>query len=322
MARGTGEFYTLSELSKFQQTRMAKATIKTIVQNADLFEILKFDMCEELTYDVEVDRSLGEVGVRDINENWEAHRPTYKTKTERAAIFGGEVIHDVALLKGKGAKKKDQLKRKHYRMFSRALAFRITEDLIEGDTGVNDKTIPGWRVRARGTQSKLAGTNTGADLDLGKLNSAVGLVIGGGDCWLFNRSNQIQMLNLFQNIGSAGGGTPQAVWKQNEMGKQVMEYNGKKILVIERSDDGSTFLDFDEDPGDGNADTSSIYLLKIGEGYTHGFINGSKKDAMTIKDFGELQEGPRVMGRMEANIGLVVVQKRAFARLRGLNKAA
>lgn len=316
---GSGEYYTLAELSKSQSGAMAKATYKTIIQNVDLFQVIPFELNDDLTYDWEVDQALDIVGTRQINEDWVSHRPTTKTQTERAAIFGGEVEMDTALLHGKSSKDKGKLKSKAYRLFARGLAFKVTETILEGDIMVDDEVFDGLRSRAENTsatdQNKLITTGGGA-LTLAAVNDLGARVINGGDCFLYNRFNQVQMLNLAQNVS----GTALIEWNQTEFGKPIMMYAGKKILVIERQDNGSSYLGFDENPGDGTADTASIYLARIGEGFVYGFMTGTKSAAMDIKDFGELQAGPRVMGRMQAILGLVVAQPRAFARLHGVTK--
>ena len=48
------------------------------------------------------------------------------------------------------------------------------------------------------------------------------------------------------------------------LGEQLGAYANAPILVIQRRDDQSSILAFDEDPGDGGDDGASLYVANIG----------------------------------------------------------
>jgi hypothetical protein len=108
---------------------------------------------------------------------------------------------------------------------------------------------------------------------------------------------------------------------RNNFGQQVDRYAGADIAVVEYLGDGTTWLDFDEDPGDGTPDTTSIYLVYFGDDGVQLIYNGQNGKEMNVEDFGVLESRPRRMGRLETYIGMVIPHPRAAARLRGITNS-
>src|SRR3989337_1732385 len=102
---------------------------------------------------------------------------------------------------------------------------------------------------------------------------------------------------------------------QDAFGKQQIAYAGTPIRIVRREDDGSTFLGYDEDPGDGTSDTASVYCIRFSSDHVHGI---QSKSLPSVKDFGEVQAGPYPLGRIEWYCGVVVKHPRGAARLYGI----
>jgi hypothetical protein len=96
-------------------------------------------------------------------------------------------------------------------------------------------------------------------------------------------------------------------------GKQFTSYAGVPYLVIQRENDMTSILGFDEDPGDGGDDSSSLWLARFGREDCFSILgNGG---AWEVRDFGEQQAAPRVLGRCQIYVGLVTKHPRCIARV-------
>ena len=102
-------------------------------------------------------------------------------------------------------------------------------------------------------------------------------------------------------------------------GKQVMKYNDVPILLVERTDDGSTILDFDETQGT-DTTTASIYCVTFGdEEFVFGMLGAGGK--LETEDLGTSEVSPGKIGRVEFYPGLGIKHPRCAGRLKGVDKS-
>jgi len=207
------------------------------------------------------------------------------------------------------------LKAEKFRMKSRQAAIKFSETFFEGDTAVDPYAFDGIRKRLTGNQKILAGTG-GAALTLAMLDQLLDAVIGEN-----GQKNLYMSPTLRRKVTAlvrAQTGSSLITFTQDVFGRQQMAYAGAPIRIVRREDDGSTILDFDEDPGDAVSDTASVYCVREGTDFVHGIAN---KSLPGVKDFGEVEAGPYHLGRIEWYCGIVVKHPRAAARLYGVLNA-
>jgi hypothetical protein len=189
-----------------------------------------------------------------------------------------------------------ELKAQEYARKAKALAIEFDRAWFEGDDLVNDKEMVGLRRRLSGSQVILAGAG-GATLTLAMIDNLLDLVPFPNKRLYLNRTVRRKITAL---VNAAGG-----------------SYAGVPLKIMETSGDASTLLDYDEDPGDGTADTASMYVMAPGEETIHGIYNGDAK-VVEVQDWGEIPTAPQVLGRIEGYYGMVFKHPRAAARLRGI----
>jgi hypothetical protein len=204
-------------------------------------------------------------------------------------------------------------------MKARALARELERAVLEGDDLVNPSEMMGLRRRLTGNQVILAGAG-GATLTLGMVDVLLDSVDHSlGEVHLFmSKANRRKLTNL---VNALGGSVVLNYQGNNSLGVPIERYYSSPIHVVEDAWDASTLLAFDEDPGDGTADTSSIYAVAFGEELgVCGLISGGDGDPLvSVREVGETTSGPPgIVGRIECYPGLMIKSPRAAGRLRGV----
>ena len=301
---------TLLEAAKQSEDVLEKATVQTIVEESPILEYLPMRTINGPAYRYAVEASLGTIAFRGVNATYTQDVGIINPSFEPLVILGGEVKVDnfeVAMMSNLV-----DLKAEKFRMKSRQVGIIFSQYFFNGDTQTNAYAFDGMKKRLAGNQKILIASPDGA-LTLAGLDQLLDSVIGDNSEKVLFMSPSVRRKVTALVRAQTGSGLISFV--QDEFGKQQMAYAGAPIRVVRRGDDGSTFLDYNEDPGDGVADTASIYCIRFGSDYVHG-IQGMALPS--VKDFGEVQAGPYHLGRIEWYTGLVVKHPRAAARLYGI----
>ena len=302
---------TLLEAAKHSQDELERAVTKIIVENSPVLEQLPMRTINGPAYRYNLESSLGTIGFRGVGGSWTPDAGVINPQFESTVIMGGEVKvdnYEVQVMSNYL-----DLKAEKYRMKARQAGFTFSENFFEGDTAVTPYGYDGIRKRITGGQL-LAQTAGGVTLTLAMLDKLIDTVVGGPDALYMNKTLRRKVTELVRTQT----GTMRIDTTQDAFGRQQMAYNGVPIRIVERMDDATTYLGFDEDDGSGNLDTASIYAAKFGTDFCHGIQNMSLP---SVKDFGEVQAGPYHLGRIEWYVGLVVKHPRSIARLSRINDA-
>lgn len=308
---------TLAEAAQHDgYTGLEAGVIKMFAMQSPILELLPFSKIEgdAITYRTEI--SLPSVSWRAVNQTYSESTGTINPTTERLFILGGEVKIDRFILATQGKGRNGiEIKAQQYAMKAQAAANAFDQAFFEGDDLVDINSMVGLRRRLVGGQVLLAGAG-GATLTLSMLDQLIDKVPFGDKHLFMNRGLRRKVTALIR----AESGSTYIDTDQDKFGRQVMAYNGVPIHIIERQGDGSSILDFDEDPGDGVADTASIYCVSLGMDRVHGIYNsdGTGGKMATVEDFGEIQAAPQHLGRIEAYYGMAIRHGRSVARLRGI----
>lgn len=161
---------------------------------------------------------------------------------------------------------------KQMRMAGMAAGFQFSADFFDGDPSSNPLKPTGlYKYLNDGVASgfipsnqKIDAGDGGAQMTLTMLDELVDAVKGDNRVIFCNARMKRKVLSLVRD--SASNGMLRIQQKENEFGKKFEEYDGIPIRVIERSDDYSTVLDFDEDEGTGGTDnTCSVWCVSFGD---------------------------------------------------------
>lgn len=303
---------TLLEAAKSSQDVIDAAITRIIVERSPILEVLPFKTINGPTFRYTMERALGSVAFRGVNGSYTPDNGVINPQFESLVIAGGEVRIDNFIVDVESNVR--DAKTTYYGMKARAMGLLFSETFMEGDTAVNPYAFDGIRkriVNSGTTSGQYLNMGTGgATLTLDYLDQLLDLVVGdNADKVLYmNKTLRRKITALVR----AQTGTSRIDFVQDAFGRQQLAYADTPIRIIERNDDASTFLAFDEDGGTATLNTSSIYCVRFGMEYVHGISN---KMMPSVKDFNEQQAGPYHMGRIESYMGLVVRHPRSIARL-------
>lgn len=304
---------TLIEVAKDSSTQLEANVLRTITERSPIMERVPFITVSGMQYAFNRERSLPTVATRNIGGTYTANSGVIEQVNEPLRIYGGEVKIDNFEVK-QGGNVRDA-KNRQFRMKARAMALTFSQDFLEGDGDLNPAGIDGLRNRITASTQLLDAGSGGDTLTLDDLDRLADSVVGGATAFIMN----ITMRRKITALARDHSGHPLLDVQTSALGKQVMAYAGVPILIIERDDDASTLLEFNENDGSGNLDTCSIYAVRWGEDYVCG-LKGSGT-GMDVKDFGELESAPQHMGRIEAYWGLKIGHPRSASRLYHINNA-
>lgn len=262
----------------------------------------------------------GTAAFRAINGSWTPNNGQFVPKNEPLAILGGEVAWDIAIERRYGNAMPnfiaDLVKQK-----SRAAYRKWEETVFEGDTGVDPNAFDGLRVRCteRGMEFDASGAGTDrTELTLAMLDEVLDAVIGDPGSKVIH-ANQFLRRKINALMRAAGQSREMV---SSDFGRQFEAYAGSPIVVQQRSNDMTSILSFDEDPGDGGDDSASIYVVHWGspdeEQAAVGLLGaGASWDAYGL---GEDFENPQDKARLEVDCGMALIGNRGAARLRALGQ--
>lgn len=285
--------------------------IKTIVETSPILQFIKMKTIRGNSYRYMIEGALPSVAFRGVNSTWTRSSGVINPQAETLSIMGGEITVDNFQVNTEG--NIYDLKAKQYELFSRAMAINFSQTFFEGDTNVDPNAFDGLRRRITGNQLLVAGAN-GAAMTLDMLDQALDLVIGDAEGKYIFANKTLR--RKITSLARAQTGTVRIDTSTDNFNRQFTRYAGVPIYVVERSDDASTILDFDETVGSSNI-TASVYIVRFGnEEYVFG-IQGEGGD-LQVKDFGEIQAEPVHLGRAEWYVGMVVAHPRAASRFYGI----
>jgi hypothetical protein len=298
---------------------LEKGAIKMFTQVSPVLDIMPFNKIAGDSITWRREASLPGTAWRPVGGTYTASEGRIDAFTERLMILGGEVTADNFVIATQGAGENAiDIKASHYSLKAQAVANAFDQAFFEGDDLVDPNSMVGLRRRLSGAQVLNFGATAGTTLTLAQLQQLRDTVPFANAAYFMNRRLRRKVTELIE----AQTGSGRIEYTQDSFGRQVVMYADTPIYIVERTGDGSTMLDFDEDPGDGSSDTASIYCVSFGSDAVHGIYNSTMGGKMVeVTDFGEIQAAPRHLGRIEFYPGMAIKHPRAAARLRAVNNA-
>jgi hypothetical protein len=319
---------TLADLAVMSSDLYERGVIERFKLTSDFIDLLPQKTIKGTTYKYRVEEMPPGISWRDVNQGYPESTGVIAPRIESTMIVGGDVFLDNALLRNQrtGNDALD-LKAEQYDMKARSLARELERAYFEGDDLVNPSEMPGLRRRLTGNQVILAGAG-GAALTLPLMDTlldALDLSIGKPHLFM----SKAMRRSLTKLALSQGNSVVINYSSVNQAGAVIERYYDAPIHIVEDGWDATTLLGADEDPGDGTADTSSIYAVIFDEQMgVCGLLSGGDGDPLvSVREVGETTASgsgnpPGIVGRIECYPGLMIKSPRCAARLRGLLPAA
>lgn len=306
---------TLADHAVQHDNLFAQGVVKIFDEENPILRIIPMVPIQGDAHKYRVEEVMPGVQWRRVNEDYAESTGVIGARTEPLYILGGETFMDNYILRTQGTGRGTfDHRRTQWEMKSRALSREYSRAFFEGDDLVDPDEMPGMRRRLQGSQVLLAGTN-GASLTVAMVDELIDTVISGNVHLFMHKTLRRKFTSLL--LAGGVGSTYQVTYGDiDKMGKQVMQYNGVPIHVIEDRGNANSILGFDETAGT-SAVTSSIYAINFAEDSVYGIFNGDGPP-VEVRDLGEDQDSPGEKGRIEFFTGLVMKHPRGAARLRGL----
>ena len=307
---------TLLEAAKYGDDQLKRGVVETLIQESPILEMLPQTSISGNALKVQVENTLPAPAFRDVNESYSR---THGTDTERyfgTAILGGEVFVDNYLVRVRG--NVTSVKARQYAKFAKAMSRTYDKYFFDGTGTAKDfKGINALIDEGLG-QSVLNASGGGA-LTLAKMDEAHDELRSqsSADVILMNRTVRRKLTDLGRN--SSGYFSLLDVG-DDRFGRQIMQWNGIPVRIIGDDKDGSAILGYDEDPGDGASDCTSIYYIAFGEDENVTGLLGLG-GSFDVVDFGETESAPGHMGRVELYPGVAIYNPLSIVRQYGITNA-
>jgi len=255
--------------------------------------------------------ALPGVGFRGVNEAYTESTGVLNPITEALVIAGGDLDVDKFIVDTMGVDQRSTQEA----MKIRALGLSWTKKFIKGDSTSDPREFDGLQARIAGDQKVVAGATSGGDaLSLYKLDAAIDQCLN--PTHLLMNKTMRRRLSQAARLYTVGG---YITYTLDALGRQVTMYNDLPIMTVDLDETQTAILPFTETgSGGGTAQTTSIYVLSLGDGMLTGIQNGM----IDARDIGELETKPAYRTRVEWYSGIAIFNGRAAVRLYGITDAA
>ena len=307
---------TLLEAAKYGDDQLKRGVVETLIQESPILEMLPQTSISGNALKVQVENTLPAPAFRDVNESYSR---THGTDTERyfgTAILGGEVFVDNYLVRVRG--NVTSVKARQYAKFAKAMSRTYDKYFFDG-TGTA-KDFKGINALIdEGLGQKVLNASGGGALTLAKMDEAHDELRSqsSADVILMNRTVRRKLTDLGRN--SSGYFSLLDVG-DDRFGRQIMQWNGIPVRIIGDDKDGDAILAYEEDPGDGATDCTSIYYIAFGEDENVTGLLGLG-GSFDVVDFGETESAPGHMGRVELYPGVAIYNPLSIVRQYGITNA-
>jgi len=302
---------TLLEASKLNSGEVKRAAvIEMFAENSDILRAMPWENVPGGSLAYTVEGALPGIAFRGYNETFTPSTGVVNPEVETLKIAGGQLDVDKALIKTRG----EGIRSAHEAMKVKALALHIADKIINGDSVSNPREFDGLRKRIVGSQlipANLGAPSSNSPLSLEALDAAIDEV-DGANALIMSKDMRRKLFKAARN--NVGGDIEVGM---DNFGYRVTRYNDLPILIADYNDAGARIIGFDEaGPAAGNTSTS-IYVVRLGDGYLTGLQNG----VMEVDDLGLLNDGTTYRTHVEWMVGMAVMHGRSCARVWGITNS-
>lgn len=302
---------TLVEAAKQSTNPIQSAVIEMYARASDVVAAIPFNTITGNALRYNREETLPGIGFRGINEAYTESTGVLNPIVEPLVIAGGDLDVDKFIVDTMGSQQRSVQEA----MKVKSLSLAIAKQVIKGDSITDPRGFDGLQARLVNNQLLYTHTTDGGDpLSLYRLDTAIDRVLNPTHL-IMNKTMRTRLTQAARAYTVGGFIT----WTLDEFGKQVANYNGLPILIIDYDNDGTDIMSFNEVGYTGSTATAtSIYVVSFGDGMLAGIQNG----VMDVRDLGELQTKPALRTRIEWYVGMSMFHGRSACRLGGITNAA
>ncbi|MCK5745967.1 MAG: hypothetical protein KAH44_07110 [Oricola sp.] len=302
---------TLNEYAKAADNEMTRAVTELFADSSDILNAMPFETITGSAYKYNLEDTLPGIAFRGVNESYTPDIGVENPQVESLFIAGGEADVDNFLLRTHGEGRRAREENKKIKQMSRS----VTDVILSGNNSSQPREFDGLQRRLTGTQLlRNADGSGGAALSLSKLDELIASVVNPTHLIVHRKFRDVHFKALLRNQTLAGN----VQLTKDDLGRPVTSYNGIPMLVGYEVGPDARILPFNEVAyGGGGAVTTSIYCVSLMEGHLWGIQSGP----IATKDLGELEDKPAHRTRVEWDMGMVIENPYAAARLTSITDA-
>lgn len=312
---------TLAQAAVLSEDDLQRGVLELFVIESPLLDRLPYMNVSGNAYAYREELTLPGVEFRAVNSAYAESTGTFNPKSENIVILGGDADVDRFIIQTRG-NVNDQ-RAEQDRLKVKAMAFKIQDTFINGDTAVDANSFDGLKKRLSGTQVVDAAVNglgpvAGAHDFFDALDALIAAVKGGlPDALYMNAAVRTRIMNSARRLGGTDW-IKQSFFEEtgNPAVKTIPTYNGIPMLDIGQKADGTEIIPQTETQG-ASAVASSIYAVRFGGSEGDQAVTGLSNGGVSVRDLGEQDVKPVERTRVEFYNGLAVFGRGA-ARLRGV----
>lgn len=257
--------------------------------------------------EVPLQKTLGEVGVRAINEAGVRGNGTTESAYYSLAILNGGIAVDRIL-----EQRMPGTARTVQEMKIQALSLYYDRLFLKGDKTSNPREFNGLQKLTTGSTTQLlaAGNTSGGDaLSLSKLD-VLKKMVQNPTHWIMDKMLVAKLTTAVRTTSVSGF----VNFTQNEFGMEQTTYAGLPIIEVDQDNEANRILDYSEACPGGGSTGSSIYLVSFGDLRVQGIQSGP----IQVIDKRYTSDGPILDSEIEWDTGVMVANPRSVARLWGI----
>lgn len=290
---------TLVEAAKLSNDILLQGVIDSVIYDAPILGMLPFVeiVGNGLTYNRV--NAYPTVAFYDVGDTWAEGVPTFTQVTATLKICGGDADVDNYIKKTRSNIQDTEAA--VIALKARALADKFNDTLVNGDVTVDSKSFNGIDKLTITGQTVSMGAD-GGTLTLDKLDQMVDKVKPGKpDLLLMSKRSRRKM----RALARAAGNNLQI--GQGKLGEQVEWYGDMPIYINDWVSDAKTVGI--------NTDCSTIYAVKLGEGFLCGL---SAPGLMEVERIGSLETKDATRTRIKWYVSLALFCELSIAKLIGV----
>lgn len=296
----------LEQANLLSQDQLRAGVIEEFVMNSPILERLDMLDVSGNAYAYNMEATLPGVAFRGVNESYTPSVGVINPQVETLKIAGGELDVDAHIIRTRG----EGVRSSHEAMKIKALARTLNQKFIDGSSVSDPREFDGLNARLTGTQKILAGSG-GAALTMNMLDDLLDAVPGANAIMVGTGGKQL-LTQLLRASSQVSIGV-------DAFGNPITLYAGVPIVNVGKTATNGEILAFDEDPGDGTSDTTSIYAVRFGDADAETDLFGIQNPGgMLVTDLGQLETKPAFRTRVEWDTSIVMASSDCAARLYGV----
>lgn len=282
---------TLLEASKVAMGRddsYGATVIEMFARSSDLLNVLPFDDIPGNAYKALVEKTLPTVEERGVNEEYTEDTGETDEIVDTLTISGGDIDVDKFIVKTGGSSQRAVQEG----MKIKALALRLTKQIVKGDSISNKKTFDGLQARIT-LASQIINNSTsasGAGLSLIKLDELIDAV--DMPTHLVMTKDMRRILTQAARTYTVGGFI---TYVPDSFGRRQTVYNELPILIVDKDETNTAIMPWTEAAYSGSSITQSLYCISVEADGVLMLQNGG----MQVSDLGEIDTKPVYRTRIE-----------------------